>query len=394
MNKRIALLQDKMQEMKVNCAFYATSAALQYLLDDVPFFWQRTIHTGAPVRQDPKLPTGHFQNMPDAVLVLPAAAEPTLVLTEERAKTLRPQRVKTLTGSFYELGELLGEALCGSRFLVGESCGWYLKELLEEVVPGCTFADGETPVEEMRKIKDEKEVQALREAAAFTDWAMGQLVPMIQPGVTQRELQHAIAVLARENGLDLSFPPAAIFVETDGPGAEKLFSYPLDAPLKPGCSIGFDYGFLKNGYVSDYGRSFYCGPAPKELERGYAALQSAQEKLIAAIRPGMRLGDCFQKLYAGMEEQGYGKFLRRSPEDIAIMGHQIGIDTHERPWIHDLQDAVFEPGMVMCIEPKLWWPGKCYLRCEDMVHITEDGAEFLTTFDRTLFSLPIGGTTC
>jgi Xaa-Pro aminopeptidase len=395
MNRRIYFLQNKMKELKVDCAFYATSAAMQYLLDDPTYFWQRTIQTGSPFPPKQESFSGHFQNMPDAVLVIPASGDPTIVLTAERAKTMRPAHIKQLIGSFYELGELLGEALCGTHFLLSESCRWYVKELLLEQVSGCTFADGETLVEEMRKIKEPKEVEALREAAAFTDEAMRKLVPLMQPGITQRDLQHAIGDIARENGLDLSFPPAAIFVHTDAPNADQLFSYPLDEPLKPGSSIGFDFGFLKNGYVSDYGRSFYCGEAPDEIKRGYEALQRAQVQLIESIRPGMRIGDCFQSLYRTMEETGYGNYLRRSPQDIAIMGHQIGIDTHERPWIHDEQNAVFEPGMVMCIEPKLWWPGKCYLRCEDMVHITENGAEFLTNFDRSLFALPIqGGISC
>lgn len=388
MNKRIDTLQQKMRLSSIDGAVFATSSAMQYLLDDTTYPWQRTIHTAEPFPTK-KHPNGHTMNIPDALLVIPQQGDVTLVLTEERAKTLHPSGVRLLIGFFYEISELLGSCLTGSRFWVGESCDWFIEELLHEQFPQSEVLPGEAVVEELRKIKDDKELARLRAVAEFTDRAMAQIVPLIQPGVTARELQHAIAQIARDNHCDISFPPAALFVQTDKPGAEKLFSCPLDEPMTDQNSVGFDYGYLLNGYVSDYGRSFYCGQAPDEIERGYQALQQAQLALIASIRPGMRIGDCFRKLFAEMEARGYGQYLRRSPADVAVMGHQIGIDTHERPWIHDLQDAVFEPGMVMCIEPKLWWPGKCYLRCEDMVHITENGAEFFTNFDRELFSLPI-----
>jgi len=389
MNHRLEKLQQQMKLEQIDTALFATSAAMQYLLDDTTYPWQRTIHTGGPTATPSDRPTGHFQNIPDAVLVVPAEGEAALILTEERAKTMQPKTVPLVTCFFYELGEAVAGVLKGDHIWVGESCGWFLKELILEAKPSAEITSGEAAVEKLRMIKEPKEVEALRAAAAFTDHAMAEIVPLIKPGVTQRELHHAIAQIARKNATDISFPPAAIFVESDAEGSEKLFSFPLDRPMKEGTSVGFDYGYLLNGYVSDYGRSFYCGKAPKELVLGYASLQKAQQTLVSSIRPGMRIGDCFKALYASMEADGYGRFLRRSPEDIAIMGHQIGIDTHERPWIHDLQDAVFEPGMVMCIEPKLWWPGKCYLRCEDMVAIHENGAEFLTTFDRELFELPV-----
>ena len=69
------------------------------------------------------------------------------------------------------------------------------------------------------------------------------------------------------------------------------------------------------------------------------------------------------------------------------IGHQIGTEVHENPWLKPSSEEPLRAGMVMCIEPKLWLPGEYYLRLEEMVHVTETGAEFLTNFDRELFAL-------
>jgi Xaa-Pro aminopeptidase len=69
------------------------------------------------------------------------------------------------------------------------------------------------------------------------------------------------------------------------------------------------------------------------------------------------------------------------------MGHQIGINVHEQPWINKDEMEPLKAGMVMCLEPKIWLPGECYVRVEDMVLITETGAESLTKYSRTEFEI-------
>ena len=87
-----------------------------------------------------------------------------------------------------------------------------------------------------------------------------------------------------------------------------------------------------------------------------------------------------------LDELGYGdRFRARLP--CGTLGHQIGVDLHENPWIRPETETLLAPGMVMCIEPKVWSPGQYYLRVEDMVLVTEEGAESLTVFDRNTFEL-------
>ncbi len=86
------------------------------------------------------------------------------------------------------------------------------------------------------------------------------------------------------------------------------------------------------------------------------------------------------------DREGYGDRLReRLPQ--RMVGHQIGVEVHEDPWLRPDQKQELVDGMVFCIEPKLWHRGEYYLRVEDMVLIKNGKAESLTTYDRELFKL-------
>ena len=87
-----------------------------------------------------------------------------------------------------------------------------------------------------------------------------------------------------------------------------------------------------------------------------------------------------------LDASGYGEFIRARLTTKSV-GHQIGIEVHEDPWLEPQNKELLVPGMVVCIEPKLWDDGRYYLRVEDMILITDDGAESLTNFDRDLFQL-------
>ena len=224
----------------------------------------------------------------------------------------------------------------------------------------------------------------------MTGPVMEKVVTSIRPGVTQIELQE----LVREAGIllgahDVSFSPAALFVKSGTQPTENPFVYPKEEGLLPGTSIAFDFGFIKDGYCSDFGRSFYSGPAPKHIVDAYRALQESHCEVISQMAPGkFKLNQLFGLMETAIDRRGYGDRLRARLKD-GTLGHQIGVDLHENPWIRPHSDVWLEAGMVMALEPKVWFPGEYYLRVEDIVLITETGAEYLTEFDRELFELPI-----
>ena len=394
-NQRIQNLQKQMQANGLEVSVYATSASLQYLLDDSSYYWQRTPETGFYAKLDmegcPPVSneTSYFHFKPDAILFVPAQGSATLLATFDRAARFGNVKADIIC-HFVMLGDYLSGLLHGEKVVgVGLACESALKAMLLEHHPALELQKAEPLVEALRLIKDSKEIVAMRRVAEFTDACMAKVEKMLRPGVTQWEVETELNRLAVEHGCqDVPFTPTCSFTKTDDPRCMDFHGIPKDEPLTPGTAIAFDNGFVMDGYCSDFGRSFYCGKAPEHIAGAYKALQTAQLELFEKIRPGVSISITFRTIYETMERFGYAKWLRNFG-GVGLMGHQIGIDVHEGPWLHDNSVETFKPGMTMCIEPKVFIPGQVFMRVEDMVLITENGCESLTKFDRELYELPL-----
>ena len=221
------------------------------------------------------------------------------------------------------------------------------------------------------------------------------VVGQIKEGVSQRDLMFEIESQARRSGAsNVSFGPVAGFVESCSLTAflkanpNQVTDFPIDKGLVGSTAIFFDVGFVMDGYCSDWGRSVYWGKAPEHVKKAYAALSRAVVETVAGIQPeSTKACDLYPAIEAQLDAYGFGDQLRARLGAVRTVGHQIGTEVHESPWLTPRFDEPLRPGMVMCIEPKLWLPGEYYLRFEEMVLVTETGAETLTNFDRALFEL-------
>ncbi len=329
---------------------------------------------------------------PACLLVMATGNPPRVIMDSACAcvscKPTSPVEME-VAGSPDELNRMLRRLLKGKRVGISRPANHYLRGLVGQAVPGAEIVDAEELGANLRVCKDADEIATLREAVVLTDRVMEEVVDHIRPGITQPQLQARIAETGLALGAqDVSFPSTALYVKSGTKPTEDPFTYPPEKGLVPGTSIAFDFGFVLDGYCSDFGRSFYCGLAPEHISGAYRALQESQCHLISEMKPGqLTLGELFGVIEEALDERGYGDRLRaRLPE--GNLGHQIGVDLHEDPWLRRGCDVPLKPGMVMAIEPKLWLPGEYYLRVEDIVLITDDGAESLTAFDREMFELP------
>jgi Xaa-Pro dipeptidase len=247
----------------------------------------------------------------------------------------------------------------------------------------------------LRMIKEPEEVDLLRKVARLTDDVMGKVVRDIREGVSQMDLMLEMEAQARRMGAsDVSFGSWACFVHsgssatTQGSGSTRVTDYPIERGLVANTAITFDVGFVMNGYCSDWGRSVYWGTPPDDVRHAYAALCSSVIETVAEMKNGaMRACDVYPAIEKRLDACGFGDQMRARLAPSRMIGHQIGTEVHENPWLKPESQEPLRAGMVMCIEPKLWVPGEYYLRLEEMVHVTETGAEFLTQFDRELFAL-------
>jgi len=217
---------------------------------------------------------------------------------------------------------------------------------------------------------------------------MGRVIAQITEGDTMRSTGIKIESMGRFIGAsDVSFPSTAGLCKSGIEPDDRVFNYEPDQGLELGTSIAFDIGFVQDGYCSDWGRSLYYGDADEHIRNAYVALQSAVVETIDNIgNEVQKINEIFPSIESVCDREGYGNYLRaRLPS--GTVGHQIGVEVHEDPWLKPSTNQELVDNMVFCMEPKLWHSGEYYLRVEDMVLIKNGKAESLTTYDREQFQI-------
>lgn len=378
---RMAKAVERMKEEGLDAVVFAAGANMQYLLDWTEFYWQRTCMNNI-AGQSSSL------TVPDALLYLAADGSYKVCLTPFAAKRA-PKDNNIVISYMDQFEDTLSRFVTGKRIGIGYNCAAFIREALEAIVPEAEFVDAEHMMAYVRCFKDEKEIAILREMAKFTDDAVQYCIDNLKEGVSSWQAEQYLMDYGFEHGcIDFSFPPTAGFKTRMTKRAETSHDFSRDDVLVPGTAIAFDVGFMNNGYCSDWGRTVYWGKASDYIKNGYAALQAGQQHMIDSIVPGKtNINELYGFVLEKATELGYGDNLLY--QDVGSLGHQIGIDCHEHPMLNNGVDFVLQPGMVFCSEPKMFFKDECYMRVEDMVLVTETGAESLTKFPRDLFE--IGG---
>jgi len=376
--RRLSGLQEQMARRGLDLVAYGPSADLQYL-SGLSLDWRAEAEADG------------FEGS----LFVPRQGSPVLVLASARADQagqtwiddVRVLGEKAGPGTLIrdvlrELGAEAGTAALGQR---ADAC---VGEALAGMSGAAEPRDAKGLTDRLRMIKDAEEIERLRRVAGLTGKVLEAVAGQITEGATQGETEAEIEQAGRRLGADgVSFPPAVIFTKSGTEPSDEPFVYPRDEPLTADVSIAFDFGFVKDGYCSDFGRSLYFGDPGESIRGAYEALQQGVLETVARMRDGgMKLSELFPALEKTIDRFGYGDYLRaRLPN--GVLGHCIGIDVHEDPWINPDCGQTLRAGMVMALEPKLWHSGEYYLRVEDIVLVGESGCEFLTEFDRTAFEL-------
>jgi len=376
--RRLKGLQEMMEEKGVDLAVYGSCPNFQYLTG-LPIEWRR----------------GRDLVQPEENVFVPREGAPIITLTEGsmgHAETSwikdvrQAERGKDYKETLDEVASALGWE--GGRVGVGENL-WSSTWLgVARAFEGAKFRRGDELMDHLRMIKEPAEIELLRKVGRLTDEAMEKVISGIKDGVTMRELRLEIEMTGRKLGAsDVSFASTAGFVKSGSEPNGRINNNEMDQPLDEGSVIYFDVGFVMDGYCSDWGRAVYWGTPNEDVKEAYGALQRSVVETVDKMSEGsMRVCDLFDSIEASLDRDGYGDYLRaRLPQ--RSVGHQIGVEVHEPPWLKPGNEDTLQEGMVMCLEPKLWRDGEYYLRVEDMVLIHGDRAEFLTTFDRELFEI-------
>ena len=228
-------------------------------------------------------------------------------------------------------------------------------------------------VEALRAVKDEGELETIRRAAAVTNEAFARIAEEPFVGRTERDMAWRMEQLFHElGGEELSFPVIVAAGATGG----SPHAVPGDRPIEKGQTVTIDAACRLGGYASDCTRTFLTGELPDELVRAYDVVLEAQLAGLAAVRAGADGVAVDQTARDVIEAAGLGDLFGHG------LGHGLGLDVHEAPWLNAEFPSTLAAGNVVTVEPGVYFPGKGGIRIEDLVIVTDDGAEVLTPFTK------------
>jgi len=233
-------------------------------------------------------------------------------------------------------------------------------------------------VEELRAVKDEQELEAIRTACRITDRVYERLAEESFVGRTEREVAWTATQLYHDEGADeLAFE---VHVLSGSLGAVPHGST-TDRKIERGETVVVDSGCRVAGYVSDYTRTFATGPLPDELKEAYAIVLAAQQAGLDAIRPGVGGRDADAAARAIVEATRFAGTFGHG------LGHGIGLLVHEAPRMSTESSDVLRSGNVVTVEPGIYLEGLGGIRIEDDVVVTDDGIENLTRVRKDLIEV-------
>jgi Xaa-Pro aminopeptidase len=272
----------------------------------------------------------------------------------------------------------LGEFLGARRKRAG---GWTIgveaehltiaeEKRLTQVRPaGVRLKDAPSLVERARMVKDSDELQRIRSAVALGAKLFDRALEVLRPGVKETEIAAEMEYAARRGGAEeMSFPT----IIASGARSALPHGRASDQPIAPGGFVVCDFGVILSGYCSDQTRTVWVGPVPKDARDAYEAVRGAQQAAIEAVRPGVTVGEIDAAARKVLRKAGLARYFTHST------GHGVGLEIHEIPRVADGQREILQPGMVITIEPGVYFPRKWGIRIEDMVAVTAGGYEVMT----------------
>ena len=255
---------------------------------------------------------------------------------------------------------------------------------IQQVAPGTSFHSTGDIVAPLRAIKDNEEIELMRTAARVTDTIFDAVLKNLKYGMTETDVMIEVEHQMLKHNTEGSSFVTGIMIK--GPGVpdaiEEGVSRAGTADIQPGRVIAFDFGVVLEGYVSDFGRTVHCGNPDAELQRIHDLVMTAQANGMAAMKAGQITAEqANQAARQVIEEAGYG------PNFFHRLGHGIGIDVHEPPFLAKGDKSVLEANMCFTVEPSIWVKGKCFTRVEDVVVVGPNGGTSLNEYTREILTL-------
>jgi Xaa-Pro aminopeptidase len=363
-------LAERMAAEEISACFLSPSADLEYLTGlerQVPNFGEVSYAhgwiTGAFIRPDAD-PVFLLPRM-YAAFDLPVQPEGEVIVVNETddgfAAFERVARGLGTTGTTAVGDRVWGEAVLNLGRIVGFD----------------RLRTGSRLVNELRRVKDADELEAMGRAIATVEQTMEAVTPLVVPGVTMAALAEAVEHELRRAGSRCPSFTTHIFTDFEPTGYDSGLTSGW-TPVPEGTSVMFDFGGVVDGYCSDFGRTIYCGEPADDYREIYDTMLAAQASGLAAAASGALAREVNDACRRPIEEAGLGEHFRHR------MGHGIGMNVHERPFLSAEDSTQLEAGMTFTDEPSIMIPGRFSVRIEDIIVVEDGGGRVLNTYPSTL----------
>jgi Xaa-Pro dipeptidase len=374
-DKRVNLLHQQMVSALIDLVFLPISADLQYLTGiprDMP-------HYGALLYPGRWLEGAFFTQTSGPILMLPRM---TAEFHLEGHTAGDVHVIGDRDDPFALAQDVLRPFNLGAkpRVAIGNYAWAESVVAFQSLLAGAIFSNAADLTRPLRRIKSAEEIEVMRRAGVVTEAAFTEVLKKLRHGMTENDISAEIDLQLRKHGaLGPSFVTA---MYNSGPNHKLGLGHAntlRNAPLLPPVSLLFDFGAAFEGYCYDYGRTVFFGEPQADMMRVYNTVMASQQAGIQALRAGAATcQDTDRAARAIVVDAGYGPYFRHR------LGHGIGMDVHEPPFLTEGDTTRLEEGMAFTVEPSIFAPSGFAARVEDIIIARPGGGEPLTNGFQTL----------
>ena len=308
----------------------------------------------------------------DPAIVVPRLESPTFAAKRDLANFLIWEETEAPTDL---VARRIGDA-GGTTLAVGDHLYSVFLLRMQAAMSAARWVSANDVMRPLRMRKDAREIATMREVAHRTDDAWHEFVRQPLSGQSETQAMDHLRAITQAHGVEEIWGLCA-----SGPHSASPHHHSGDRIIQPGDAVLFDWGGTLDGYFSDVTRTVHVGEPSAEFRRVYEIVGRANQAALEAVKPGVPCEALDQAARDLIAAEGYGDaFIHR-------VGHGLGLEVHEEPYLVAGNSLLLAPGMVFSDEPGIYLEGRFGVRIEDTVVCTETGGERLNEATRELLVL-------
>jgi Xaa-Pro aminopeptidase len=317
-----------------------------------------------------------------AAVISTETVEPTLIipkLEEEKArKSSFFKDIRTYTdaeGPSRVVSEVLKELnLTVATLGVEDSLPFKFYRMIREIAPSLEVKEASAIFDRLRSIKSRSEIEIMRKAADIAVRGIKVGIESIKVGVSEL----SIALEIERKIIELGGESVPFCLVLSGENSALPHGSTSNRKIKKGDAVVMDIGVTYKGYYADITRTIFVSEVSEEQKRVYNVVLKAQESAVNSVKPWIKAFQVDRVAREIIGKAGYGDLFTHR------IGHGLGLEVHEEPYITQTSETMLEPGIVFTIEPGVYLHGSFGVRIEDDILVTEDGKEVLTEMPKDL----------